>query len=110
MRAGKLRQSVAFDEPTGGTDAFGGGTEEWTERHACWAQWVYQSGSEAVQAARLSGRHIYKIRVRSCEATRAITTAYRMRDVRRGDAYNIREIDAITDRAWVHLVVEGAQS
>lgn len=110
MRAGALHESVAFDEPTGTTDAFGGTTEAWTERHACRAQWVYAKGDEAVQAAREAGRKAYKIRIRSCTAARSITEGYRMRDVRRSEVWNIREIDAIADRAWVYLTVEGAQS
>jgi len=107
MQGGKLHEAVAFDENTGGTDAFGGTTEAWTERHACRAEWIFQRGDEAVEAARLAGRHVYKIRVRSCEATRAITTAYRMRDTRRGTVWDIRTVDAITDRQWVYLTVEG---
>jgi len=107
MRPGTLTERVAFDEPTGGTDAFGGETEAWTERHVCAAQWTYGRGDESVQAARQAGRKAYKVRVRSCAATRAVREGYRMRDVRRGTVWNIRECDAITDRAWVHLVVEG---
>lgn len=122
MRAGALYESVAFDEPTGTTDAFGGKTEAWTERHACRAQWVYSLGDEAVQAAREAGRKAYKVRIRSCTAARAITEGYRMRDVRRGlpsgvtgdtlpgNRWDVREVDAIADRAWVYLTVEGVQS
>lgn len=103
----KLQESVAFDAPTGATGSLGGTAVGWAESHACRGQWIYQSGNEAVQAARLAGRSVYKIRVRSCDATRALTTAHRMRDTRRGTAWNIREVDAITDRAWVYLTVEG---
>ena len=122
MRAGALFQKVAFDEPTGGTDAFGGKAEAWTERHVCRAQMAYGTGSETVQAAREAGRKSYKIRVRSCAASRAITEGYRIRDVRRGlpigvsgdtlpgDRWDIREVDAVTDRAWVYIVIQGAQS
>mgnify|MGYP000058140512 CR=1 FL=1 len=108
MRPGALTERVAFDAPTGGTDAFGGTTEAWAEHHVCAAQWTHGKGDESVQAAREAGRSAYKIRVRSCAATRALTADYRMRDVRRGTVWNISEPpDAITDRAWVHLVVEG---
>lgn len=110
MRAGALRERVAFDEPTGETDAFGGTTEAWTERHVCAAQWVYGKGDESVQAAREAGRSAYKIKVRSCAATRTLTADYRMRDVRRSTVWNIVEVDAITDRAWIYIVVEGPQS
>jgi head-tail adaptor len=121
-RAGDLVESVAFDELTGGTDAFGGTVEAWTERHTCRAEWLYGRGDEAVQAAREAGRQSYKVKIRSCAAARAITTDYRMRDVRRGlpsgvegdtlpgNRWNITEVDAITNRRWVYLVVEGTQS
>jgi len=110
VNPGKLNERVAFDEPTGGTDAFGGETEAWTERHVCAAQWIYGKGDESVQAAREAGRKAFKIKVRSSMAARAITEDYRMRDVRRGTTWNITEVDAITDRAWIYAVVEGPQS
>ncbi|MBN9674640.1 phage head completion protein [Salipiger bermudensis] len=114
-----MREAVAFDENVGTTGSLGGTTFAWVERHACRAQWIYQSGNEAVQAARLAGRHVFKIKVRSCASTRAITTAYRMRDTRRGlpngvdsdtlpgNRWDVKEVDAITDRQWVYLTVEG---
>ena len=110
MKPGKLTEAVAFDQPTGSADAFGGETEAWTETHACRAQWTYGKGDESVQAARQAGRSAYKVKVRSCAATRALTTDYRMRDTRRGTVWNITEVDAITDRAWVYIVVTGPQS
>lgn len=122
MRAGALTERVAFDAPNGSTDAFGGTTESFTEHYACAAQWIYGKGDESVQAAREAGRKSFKIKVRSCAKTRAITEDYRMRDVRRGlpsgvtgdtlpgSRWNIVECDAITDRAWVYLVCEGVQS
>jgi head-tail adaptor len=110
MRAGALTERVAFDAPSGGTDAFGGTTEAYTEHHVCAAQWIYGRGNESVQAAREAGRKAFKVRVRSSAATRAVTTDYRLRDTRRGTTWNITEADAITDRQWVHLVVEGPVS
>ena len=110
MRAGALHERVAFDEPTGTTDAFGGTAEAWKERHVCAAQWIYGKGDESVQAAREAGRKAYKIRVRSCAAMRAVTEGYRMRDMRRLTVWNVVEIDAVTDRAWVYVTVEGPQS
>lgn len=109
-RPGDLRESVAFDEPAGAPDGFGGTTEGWVEAFQCRAQFVFQSGDEAVQAARLAGRDVFKVRVRSSQATRAVTPAYRMRDVRRVTEWDIKSVDAITDRKWVHIVVEGVQA
>lgn len=112
--SGPLQGKVAFDPPLVSPDAHGGVETGWdtansVERHV---EFIYQRGSEAVEAARLAGQAVYKIRVRSSAETRAITTAWRMRDLRRDDAhgadvaYNIREVDAISDRRWVWIVVE----
>lgn len=118
MNAGRLTERVAFDAPANVPDGSGGVEIGWTEHYECAAQFMYSRGSEAVDAARLQGRSIYKLKIRSCQAARQITTDYRMRDVRRGHEsgigsdilpgtrYQIREIDAIADRAWVYLVVE----
>ena len=106
-RAGSLTEAVAFDEPTGVADAFGGVSTEWTERIACRAEWIYGKGDETLQAARNAGRKVYKIKVRSSTATRALTEGYRMRDTQRGTSWNVIEVDSITDRAWVFVAVEG---
>lgn len=103
----QLHESVAFDRPTGTADAFGGKSVDWTVAHTCRAQFVYQGGDEAVQAAREAGRQVFKIKIRSCVAARAIKTDYRMRDVRRSVAYNVTDVDAIIDRQWVWVKVEG---
>lgn len=103
----RLHESVAFDRPSGSTDAFGGQGVAWTEAHACRAEFIYQSGDEAVQAGREAGRQSFKIKIRSCTASRALTTDHRMRDVRRSTAYNVTDVDAIIDRRWVWLKVEG---
>jgi head-tail adaptor len=114
----QLIERVAFDEPNNAPDGYGGREQGWTEVYSCRAEFIYSRGSEAVDAARLQGKAIYKVRVRSCAAARAVTADYRMRDARRGlpagvegDVlpglrYQIREVDAITDRQWVYIVVE----
>lgn len=107
MIAGRLNESVAFDAPSGTTDAFGGTSETFTAGFPVAAQIIYQKGDEAVQAARLAGRQVFKVRVRSSADMRAVTADYLMRDVRRGDTYNILDVDKITDRAFVWLQVEG---
>lgn len=118
MDAGRLQQRVGFDIFVETPDGSGGQARAWTEQFTCLAEFIYSRGSEAVDAARLQGRAIYKVKIRSSVASRAITTDWRMRDVRRGlpdgvtgdvlpgTRFNIREVDAITDPAWVYLVVE----
>lgn len=101
-----LRERIAFDQPIYTPDGSGGRVRTWAQQFETRAQFIYSRGSEAVDAARLQGRSIYKIKVRSSTASRAVTTDWRMRDIRRETPYNIREVDAITDPAWVYLVVE----
>lgn len=104
--AGALQDRIAFDERVETADAYGGATAVWTERFVCAAQFLYQRGDERLAADRLEGRSVYKLKIRSSEASRAVGADWRVRDVRRGTVYNVREVDAVTDRAWVYLVVE----
>lgn len=113
-----LHDALAFDEPV--PSALDGGVTlmVWTERHTCRAKILYARGSEVVEAARLAGRSIYRARIRQCAAARAIDQTWRMRDLRRGlpdgepddtlpgARYAVLEVDAITDRQWIYLVVE----
>lgn len=101
-----LWESVVFEDEGEAPDGYGGFSTDWLERHRCRAALIYHNGGEEVEAARLQGRSVYKVRIRSCQAARAITPQYRMRDARRGTIYNIREIDAISDRNWIYIVAE----
>jgi head-tail adaptor len=111
MNPARLSERVAFDAPSGTTDAFGGTSEAWTVGDPVPAQWVYGKGDESVQAARQAGRKAYKIKVRSSTITRAVSTDHRMRDVRNGTSWNVTEVDWQSDEARraraVFIVVEG---
>lgn len=110
MTAG-FRGSVKFQEPVESTGAGGVTMPVWADRHQARAKLIYQRGSEVVEAARLEGRPIYKVKIRSCAAARAITTDYRMIDLHRADtAYAVIEVDAITDPMWVFIVIEGGKA
>jgi head-tail adaptor len=106
MTAGKLNERVAFDGETKVPDGSGGFDVSFGEVFTAWASLEYDRGKEAVDAGGLTGTAVFRVKLRSSAASRAITTDYVMRDVRRGVKYNIREIDAITDRAWIWLRVE----
>lgn len=102
-----LREKIALDKPAdGATDAYGNPTGSWSEVLRCRAEFSYKRGSEAVEAARLEGRAIYRVRIRTSHTARAVTADWRMRDLRRGTVYNVREADSITDPEWIWLVVE----
>lgn len=113
---GRMDDIVAFFEAGETTGAGGVTSRTWIERHKCYADFIYQRGEEPVEAARREGRATYKVRIAQSAAARFITTAWIMRDTKRyqvgldgvADAgeYAIREIDFITDRRWIYVVVE----
>ena len=111
MRAGKLRERVAFDAPAQAPDGRGGVETGWTlpeEAVKVRADFRYLRGGEAVQAARLQGSQPVVVTVRSSAATRSITPDWRMRDAARGDAVaNIRSGPVVSDdRHWLEFTVE----
>jgi len=87
-------------------DGAGNTRGEWRQQFECSAEFRHQGGSESVQAARLEGRNLIGVYVRSSIASRSLTTDWRMRDVRRSTEYAIRLVDAVTDREFVYLQVE----
>lgn len=101
-----LSESVAFDRLTETPDGMGGYVVDWDELFACRAEFRYQKGGEAVEAGGLTGQATFKVRIPAHDGARALTSDYRMRDLRRGVVYNIREIDVVSDRANVWLVAE----
>lgn len=107
MEAGKLDDRVAFDAPTGSVTATGGQVTGWTEQIAAvWANIRYLRGGETVIAARLTGRQPAVVTLRSSAAARAITTDWRMRDLRSGVVYAVRSIVRSDDRAYLELTCE----
>ncbi len=106
QKFGPLQERVAFDEPVGGTNEKGHARTGFTFRFRRYAEFRYNRGSERVIAGALTGVASFKVRIAQSSAAAAMSTAWRMRDVRRGIQYQIREIDAISDRDWIWLVVE----
>lgn len=105
-----MRERVSFDYPVETPDGSGGTETGWSalpdsiERPA---EFIYSGGGESVEASRLTGSFAFKVRIRNGAQSKTITSAWRMRDLKRGEIYNVREVDAVTNRAWVYLVVEG---
>lgn len=107
--AGQMDELVAFDRREAVDDGYGNEVSgDWKEQFRQPAEFVYQRGrgSETVMADRLQHRGPMFIRVRVCEATRRIGTEWRMRDVRRGTVYNIRDITNESSRAVFDMLVE----
>ncbi len=108
-RVSSLREAVAFDAPVQSADDMGGVETGWgdpVDAYECRAAFVHLRGSEAVEAARLAGREVYRVKIRQSAAARAVTTDWRMRDTRRGTVFNIRSVDAVTDPAFIWITVE----
>jgi len=107
LSAGTLSERAAFDELVLTDDAHGGQERGWVERHVCAAEFRYQRGAEAEVAGTLTGTARFKVKIRSCAVARQITPEWRMRDARSGVMFNIREVDAISDRSFVWIIVDG---
>jgi len=114
--AGALNEWVAFDAPVTIPDGKGGRETSWSEQYDCRAEFIYQRGAEQIEAARMSGTKVFKVRVRQCDAMRSVTADWRLRDLRRlmrdssgkpiAGVYQIRTVDDITDRHWIFITVE----
>ncbi len=108
--AGDLFYSVGMEarveeNPDSPVD-YGNTESTWTEQFAVRAAYIHLRGGEAVQAARLAGRHVQVIRVRASTATRTITTDWRAVDKRNGDIFNIRDVTHDNDRRFIDLLAE----
>ncbi|WP_377299726.1 head-tail adaptor protein [Rhizobium sp. SGZ-381] len=103
LGAGNLRHSVAFDARQIVSDGLGNEEAQFVEQFRVRAAFRSKGGSEAVIAARLEGRNLLGVYVRSSPQTRQIKSNWRMRDVETGEIYAVKIVDAVTDRAWVYL-------
>lgn len=107
--AGSLNQRVVFLEPNDSSDGHGGETDGYVERFCVSARLRPRMGSETVIASRLQGIQPYTLTVRSSSDTRQVTPAWRARNTRTGQTYNITTVVNIDERnAFLEmLVVEG---
>ncbi|MFN3746700.1 MAG: phage head closure protein [Hyphomicrobiaceae bacterium] len=106
QRAGDRYEHVAFDAREAGSDGHGGVTSTWVEQFRRRAAFIHLRGGEAVLAARLEGRHQVVIGVLSSADVRRVTTDWRVRDLRRGTVYNIRDITPSADRHVIDFLCE----
>lgn len=109
LGAGDLRHRVMFGKRAAVDDGYGNPIGGFAAEFSCRAAFRHRGGSEAVMAARLEGRQILGVYVRSTENTRRITSDWRMQD-ERGTEYAIDVVDSITDRRWVYLTVESGSA
>jgi SPP1 family predicted phage head-tail adaptor len=88
--ATELRSRVTFARRIDTTDEYGGTGGEWQDQFTVAANIRPRLGGETVEAARLTGRQPYVIRVRQSPATRQINTDWRATNVDTGMVYNVR--------------------
>jgi head-tail adaptor len=105
LGSGDLQHRVSFAKRMPVDDGYGNTKGEFQEQFSVAAAFRSRGGSEAVVAARLEGRNILGIYLRSSAQTRQIASDWRMTDVRTGDIYAVKIADSVTDRKWVYLEV-----
>lgn len=107
MSAAKMDRLMAFDAPVRQDNGAGGTRTGWAEAFKAWAEVIYRRGGETAQGGGESVEAVFKVRLRASASARALSGEHTMRDPQTGARYNIREIDALSDRDHVWLVVEG---
>ncbi|MBV7394558.1 head-tail adaptor protein [Mameliella sediminis] len=106
--AGSLRQRLAFEAPTVTRNDFGEDVAgPWEVQHETRGELIYQRGTDAVAAAREAGRQAVKIKLRTGTGARSIKVGWRARFLPAGTLWDVQEVDAVTGRAFVWVVVEG---
>lgn len=104
--AGDLVHRFAFDERADADRGDGVSEGEWEERFQVRAGVTHIRGGEAVLASRLEGQHVQVVYVRSSSQSRSVSTSWRLRDVRTGDIFNIRDITPTQDRQWIDFLCQ----
>lgn len=105
--AGALQHRVAFDKRGASSDdGYGNTVTNWQEQCVVSAAFTHLRGGESVLASRLQGQHVQVVTVRASSETRQIETDWRMRDVRTGASFNVRDITPTEDRAWLEILVQ----
>ena len=103
--AQELDTRVSFAKRIAREDGYGNTVGAFEVQFSRWAALRHRGGSESVQAARLEGRNVISVYVRSDRKTREITSDWQMSD-RAGNDYAIVIVDALTDRRFVFLQAE----
>lgn len=104
--AHRLFEAVALDRPVATDNGAGGKEVGWVEDFTARAEFRYLRGSETVMAARLQGRQPIVAVIPSSEASRQVTSDWRLRDIRRSISYNIRTVVPSDDRRWIEITAE----
>lgn len=93
--AGTLDKLVTFSEPVAGSDGAGGVKAGFTPRFDAAAAYTHLRGGETIMAARLTGKHVVVMRVRTSAQSRAVGYGWTATDKRAGTVYNIRDVSPV---------------
>lgn len=105
--AGQMVELVAFDMRELVDDGYGNVVAgDWQEQFRERAKFLFLRGSETVMAGRLQSQEAIIVQVHASSRSRQISTDWQMRDVRRGDAYNVRSVEEDKSRLLIDLLCE----
>lgn len=104
--AGDLLHRVAFDKRQDIDRGDGVYVGQWVEQFQVRAGFAHLRGGESLMADRLQGQHTQVIFVRSSSQTRQVNADWRVRDVRAGTEFNIRDVTPTNDRHWLDFLCQ----
>lgn len=104
--AQQLDRRVVFAKRVEIDDGLGNVEGRFADQFSLWAAFRSRGGNEAVVAARLEGRNVLGVYLRSSPQSRQIKSDWRMTDKRTGQEYAVKIADAATDRNWVYVEVQ----
>lgn len=105
--AGQLVERVSFSSREIVDDGYGNEVAgDWQERFETRAKFAHLRGGETVMAARLESHSMVLMTVRKSAKTEAVTTDWRVTDVRRDTIFNVREIHEDKSRSLYEMLIE----
>jgi SPP1 family predicted phage head-tail adaptor len=107
MGAGKLKERLTFSKLADTIDdGYGNVQQGWQDQFTVNSRVRPRLGGEEVMAARLQGKNLVAITLRSSVKTKQITTNWRAVDARSGEQYNIRSVIETEDKEYIELLGE----
>lgn len=111
---GDLKHLIAFEYRIERDRGDGVTVTDWKEAYRCRAGYQHLRGTETVMADRLQGQHPQVIFARICVELKAVTTAWRIRDLDSQIIFNIRDItpseNASDDRRFMDFLCQSGVS
>ncbi len=106
MTAGTLREKIRFQSRTNENDGYGNTKAEWTTAYDCRADLLWLRGGESVLAGRLEGVKTAVFTIRDCVDARAVTSEYRVVNLRTDEVFNVRSVNSATKRGYIDILAE----